>query len=188
MEPYEKQTHGDYTVTVFYDPEPCDPREWSNVGTMVCGHRSYTLGDVQVRPGERWEAPDDAAIILPLGLIDHSGISMYVGGGAHPHDPGGWDSGTVGVIYMTRDTLNTDFGGDVEKGTEALELEVKTYDQYLRGDVYGFVVEKRVPCCETCHHEPDDELVDSCWGFFDPDDCMADGLHRVPADQRQVAA
>lgn len=98
-----------------------------------------------------------ARVVLKLGLIDHSGISMYVGGGAHAQDPGGWDSGTVGIIFDTPEAVKENWpeGVSDEKLTEALEGEVEEYDKYLRGELYGYVIE-------------DDEgtHLDSCWGFL----------------------
>ena len=193
-ETYKQETHGDYTVTVFYDEagEWNDPRQWENLGTMVCGHRDYILGDVQVRPGERWEAPDDVAVVLPLGLYDHSGISMYVGGGAHAFDPGGWDSGTVGVIYVTSADLVREYGADTpetrERAEKHMRLEVETYDQWMRGDVYGYRVERECPTCPCCGSNPGPETVEACGGYFDADDAMHEALSFVPADQRQVTA
>jgi hypothetical protein len=35
------------TIRIVADDDPESPREWSNVGTMVCWHRRYTLGDEQ---------------------------------------------------------------------------------------------------------------------------------------------
>lgn len=191
---YKQETHGDYTVTVFYDEaaEWNDPRQWDNLGTMVCGHRDYILGDVQVRPGERWEAPDDVAVILPLGLIDHSGISMYVGAGAHACDPGGWDSGTVGVIYVTSADIVREYGEDTpenrKRAEEVMELEVRTYDQWMRGDVYGYRVERESKTCPCCGVNPGPETIEACSGYFDADDAMHEALAHVPADQRAVTA
>ncbi len=64
-----------------------NPREWDNLGTMVCWHRHYELGDEH-----RYATPDDfidafdpksenwngqkIAVIMPLYLFDHSGITM----------------------------------------------------------------------------------------------------------------
>ena len=45
---------------------------------------------------------EGAVAVLPLTLIDHSGLSIRVGRGAWAEDPGGWDSGTVGAIYLTQ--------------------------------------------------------------------------------------
>lgn len=108
-------------------------------------------------------------VILPLSLYDHSGISMSVGRAS------GWDCGQVGFIYCdvtkAREELATslcDAAGwnspcndwmnpgkqiTLKEITErCLRAEVETYDQYLRGDVYGY--------------EAGD---DSCWGFFGHD-------------------
>ena len=58
-----------------------------------------------------------------------------------------------------------------------MDNEVETYDQYLRGDVYGFTLTKQVVKQDTCPHceevireYEEDEEVDSCWGFFG--DCL----------------
>lgn len=34
-----------YTVRIRHDDDPESPREWDNLGTMVCHHRRYDLGD-----------------------------------------------------------------------------------------------------------------------------------------------
>jgi hypothetical protein len=55
--------------------------------------------------------------------------------------------------------------------------EVKTYDQYLTNDVYGFTLSKTVVKQDKCPHcgevireYEEDEFVDSCYGFFG--DCL----------------
>lgn len=34
-----------YNIKIIPDDSPFSPREWDNVGTMVCWHRNYNLGD-----------------------------------------------------------------------------------------------------------------------------------------------
>ncbi len=34
-------------VRIIQDSDPMSPREWDNVGKMVCWHRRYNLGDEQ---------------------------------------------------------------------------------------------------------------------------------------------
>lgn len=107
-------------------------------------------------------------VVLPLGLIDHSGISMYVGGGAHPQDPGGWDSGLVGFIFdTTSQRQEWDPEGTwatPEKVEAALRAEVKYYDAYLTGQVYGWVL-----------LDEDGMEVESRWGYIgDEEDAIAD--------------
>lgn len=124
------------------------------------------------------------AMIMPLHLYDHSGITMSTTGFSCP-----WDSGQVGWIYMTFKKFieETGHASDEEKtsgklGKESLKkLEawlissVKTYDQFLRGDIYGFVMETAVVCGQG-HAHWDHE--DSCWGFYgtDFDNGMSDHI------------
>ena len=93
-------------------------------------------------------------MLLPLGLLDHSGITMYVGGGSHWIDSQGWDSGTVGFIYDTKKGRE-ECGTDPEHVEACLRGEVQTYDDALTGNVRGYVVE-----------DAEGEHVDSCWGFY----------------------
>jgi hypothetical protein len=150
------------------DDSPDSPREWDNMGTMVCWHRRYTLGDKKQPGGDprEWYAenitPD--CVVLPLHLYDHSGISMQVGSF---HDP--WDSGQVGWIYATPEAIKENFMCEEitdeirERATQVLQSEVKTYDQYLRGATWGYEAVKLVQCDQGHQHE---EHLDSCWGFF----------------------
>lgn len=169
METYETEQYKGYTIKIEYDTDPMSPREWDNLGTMTCSHRRYNLGDEQFDAGN-FEGWDDvraslvaagARVILPLRLLDHSGISMSVGSDAHPHDPGGWDSGQVGFIYVTAAKLREEYSvkritkAIEAKAEEVLRAEVTTYDEYLTGDVYGYVIE-----------DPDGNDVESCWGFY----------------------
>ena len=108
---------------------------------------------------------DDGYVALPLSLYDHSGISMSTG---RPTCP--WDSGYVGVIVCDKETIDKEFGGDRDKAEKALESEVKVYDHYLRGDVWGFIAEYRDSDeCDDWEHDHDWEHEDSCFGFFGSD-------------------
>ena len=99
------------------------------------------------------------AIILPLYLYDHGGITMNTTGFSCP-----WDSGQVGWIYCTKEDFIKETGYTEKelfeegKAEALLKGEVETYDQYLTGDVYGFVLE-----------DEDGNQIDSCWGFYGSD-------------------
>lgn len=173
-------------LRVFQDEDPLDPRkEYDNLGTMVCFHRRYNLGDKPEKHGYRFEdygswgelaaaiqKKEEAVIILPLFLYDHSGITMSVGGDRYPFNDH-WDAGQVGFIFLSRKAALDNWSVKrmsprlKKMAEEILRGEVKTYDQYLTGDVYGFRVIKPVEC-ESCGHT-EDEVVDSCWGFFGDD-------------------
>ena len=171
----DKLTVGSLTVRLEQDTDAESPRDWDNLGTMVCWHRNYRLGDEHSYgdPQEFIESDEyrNAAIVLPLGLYDHSGITMYIGSEPSPFDPGGWDSGQVGFIYISREKIRSEYSVKrISKQLLArvegyLRNEVKTYDDYLIGNVWGFMVED-----EEGNH------VDSCWGFIgDVDHVFAEG-------------
>ena len=57
-----------------------------------------------------------------------------------------------------------------------LQSEVRVYDKYLTGDVYGYVVENEAG-----------ETVESCWGFFGEEDCRHEGQSVIELLQRMAA-
>jgi hypothetical protein len=155
-----------YIVEQYFD-EVDSPRDWDNLGVMVCWHGRYSLGDEQPRlePAE-WAAwlkkEHPNAIILPLYLYDHSGITIST----TPFSCS-WDSGQIGYIYTTPERVR-DIGHSwnrlTAKRREAVEdmlrSEVAIYDQFIRGEVYRFTIE-----------DEDGNYIDSCGGYYDRDHC-----------------
>lgn len=144
------------------DDDAQSPREWDNLGKMVCWHRRATLGDVQfskissgMDPEQYIDGLPKGTIVLPLYLYEHSGMTMKTG----PFSDS-WDSGQVGFIYATPDTICKEMSvKGISKELRAkvqrrLESEVETYDAYLTGNVWDY------------QFEVDGELVDSCHGFY----------------------
>ena len=167
-----------FILKIEQDQDPMNPRtEFDNCGKMVCFHKRYTLGDKHDlnaddfddwgEMAEHLKTEYQAAVILPLYLYDHGGISMSTGSFSCP-----WDSGQVGFIYMDRETILREAPGNPkiltkkakQWATKYLEAEVEYYDHYLTGEVYGFIVE-----------DEDGEQLDSCWGFFGYDYCKVEG-------------
>jgi hypothetical protein len=128
-------------LKVEQDEYPLNPREdWDNLGNMICFHRSYILGDYNLskeyEPNDYYKLKERKdVVILPLYLYDHSGITMNTKGFSCR-----WDSGQVGFIYVTHETIRKEFG--VKRVTQELrekvkgylEGEVEVYDQYITGD------------------------------------------------------
>ena len=160
--------HG-VVARIFADEDPQNPRENDNVGVMVCWHRRYNLGDKHgfKSPRDLWlrlagadgddeRTTDDLQtaaeargyVILPLYLFVHGGITMATSPFRCP-----WDSGQVGWIYAGPEEAKK-IGVSVEDIRQCLESEVAEYDQFIKGDVYGVVI------------ETPDGTADSCWGFF----------------------
>ena len=80
---------------------------------------------------------DDGVVILPVYMLDHSGISYSVGSFNDP-----WDSGPVGYIYMdpTSPEAEACYGKgnmpDREIVVKELAGEVEDYDNYVNSRVY----------------------------------------------------
>ena len=156
---------------VVQEEQPSNPRrDWDPFGTMICFHRRYDLGDKTKLKFEQFKGwanlkayleigfeEEQAKVILPLFLLDHSGLALRTG--AFHEDPQGWDSGQVGFIYATKAQIEKEYGSitpeTLAKAKGRLESEVKTYDMYLQGDVYCALVT-----------DMDGEVVDSLGDIY----------------------
>jgi len=154
---------------------------------MVCFHNRYSLGDkhdFKQHDYNSWEALQSAilraypnATILPLYLYDHSGITISTKPFGCP-----WDSGPIGFIYAERTTLREILGPRPrlalagyawDRNAEVILVdEVRLYDDYLRGNVYCFVLESK------------NGEMDSCGGFFGNDWRMNGLYDHLPEDVR----
>lgn len=113
------------------------------------------------------------SVFLPLYLYDHSGITMNTTGFSCS-----WDSGQVGFIYADYEDIRKEYGWKnitkkrIKEIEKRLTSEVKEYDDYLTGNVYGFVIEDK-----------DGEHIDSCWNFIgDYEYCLSEARHAVKAE------
>jgi hypothetical protein len=175
MEPIETIEHRGYKIKIYPD-ELLDvsPRDWGNLCTMTCFHKRYALGDDHNLEGDSFTGWDeveehlvkdeDAYIIHPLFMYDHSGLAIRMGHGFGDIDAYGWDWGQIGFIWVTRNQILEWF--DVkrvtkairEKAKEAMAAEVVVYDSYVRGEVYGYDI------------DPSPKVtLGLCWGFYGAD-------------------
>ena len=157
-----------YRVEVVKDEDPCSPREWDNAGTVALVDRSrYDFGDERLSHDEIYAITNDPSVIaLPIYMYDHSGITINTTGFSCP-----WDSGQVGIIYISRKDAIKEWGKTictatvVQKARSCLKAEIETLDQFITGCVYGFIVK-----------DPEGEETDSCWGFYGAaEECLAEG-------------
>jgi len=154
-----------YTIFIESEDSASSPREWDNLGTMVCFNSRRPLGDKH-----DFKSPEEfkkfwnrtKAVVLPLYIYDHSGITMNTTGFSCPHD-----SGQVGWIYVTSEKIREEYSWKhlTKKRRETiagyLKAEVKTFDQYLTGDVYGI--------SKIADPEGNELEEGSVWGFYGHD-------------------
>ncbi len=159
-----------YKLEIFDDLNPCSPREFDNLGTMVCFHRRYNLGDkTELKSSDfsSWEElesylykTEDALIAIPVFMYDHSGLWINTTGFSCP-----WDSGQVGYIYVSKEKVRREYSCKrISKKLkkmirEMLCSEVDLYNDYLCGNVYGF----------TLTDKENAEEIDSSCGFYGTD-------------------
>lgn len=177
-------------VAIVYDSEGAEnPREeWDNAGTIFSHSPRVFASDknaecLKVNVGGRdgdgrfycdYEPLErnvkgiintnmGRAYVLPIYMYSHSGerISTIPFGDR-------WDSGLVGYIYMTEqkakeEQLTRKDGKINWKAVKArLESEIETFDQYISGEVYGFI-------SHNIKNGIIEEDEDSCYGFFGSD-------------------
>lgn len=150
------------TVRIVHDEHGESPRTMQdNLGEMRCWHPRYRLGDAETECPDDPEdfgawAEEEGAVWLPLYLYDHSGLTMNTTGFSC-----GWDSGQVGYIYATAEHMKKCYMVDEltddhrEMAEQDLKHQVAEFDLFLRGEIYGYVIE-----------DADGDEIDSCWGFI----------------------
>lgn len=159
------------TINIKSDDYSESPREWDNLGTMICFHGRYNLGDEHKFNPEDYNSFDEMekavekqfdAVVLPLYLYDHSGITISTSPFSCT-----WDSGQLGFIAISKEKARNCYRWEVitkkrkELLTTYLEHEVKNYDQYLRGEVFGFEI-----------LNSDGEVEERGLGFYSEEDAI----------------
>jgi len=166
---------GNEIMRIMQDQEPESPRDWDNLGTMVCFHTRYTLGDKHdfKAPCEfmQW-LRENKTVAINLFLYDHSGLTISYTNTRYPFNSR-WDAMQIGYIYVTYETIRKEFKRKlitnklIRKIQQILIREIETYDKYLRGDIYGYTIVK-LETCETCKHTTETP-IDTCFGFYSSD-------------------
>lgn len=180
METIKTEQVGKYRIDILPDYNPLNPRDDDNLTTMVCFHRRYDLGDENNYDSGSYNGWDemmvdiikteDVAVILPLYLYDHSGITISTTPFSCP-----WDSGQIGFVFVSKEKVREEFRVKriskklVEKVKNITKAEVRVYDQYLTGSACGY----HITNTDT------NEEVDGCWGWFDVDLCLENALNKV---------
>jgi len=153
------KTMGKFRLDVFHDDEPAfSPRDNDNVGKMLFFHRDG-YGDKHNMTTEQTHALTKRKDVVYLNVYgySHGGMAISTSRTGQFADP--WDSGQLGIIYMTAETYRNEFGKKLlnrKRALKCLQSEVDEYNDYLTGNVHGYTITDT----ET------GEEVHSCWGFI----------------------
>jgi len=151
-------------IEIIQDQTPSSPRKWDNLGEMVIRRAmdGHFCGDRLVNDEEMSELINrcrvQELVWRPIYALIHSGVWLSTTESFNGYTCN-YDTSFAGVIYVENDKMIEEYGDlsirNRGLAIACLESEVKTYHQYLTGDVYGYRM-----------LDPDGEEVDSCWGFY----------------------
>ena len=169
---------GNERVRIVQDEDVETPRSWSNLSKMIFTGGYKHLGDKhEVDFDEEFHSRQDfiergeeivrkhfkdVAVCYAVHMYKHSGESISI-------DYSGqytcrWDSGTIGFAIVTKEDIRKEYNIKrvtkkyIDKCENIVRGEIKTLDQYISGEVYGYIVE-----------DEDENVIDSCYGFFGDD-------------------
>lgn len=170
VEGYVLRTYVEEYVDDYNDPRKMD----GNLGVMIVDYRGYTFGDgtpseVTGRSQDEFSSLEahvrwlrlalGATVVLPLYVLDHSGISMSAGGSLAANYMKqaymGMDTSMCGFIYDTPETREKTCMHVESEIEDGLRGEVEIYNEYLTGQVFGFEI-----------LSPEGEHLEGCSGFL----------------------
>lgn len=152
-----------FTVELHTDDDSESPLEWDNAWTFIGGRGCpYLLND-----GYAYDFSDPDYLAMsrnPGDVVAILSVRDYGSqGGSISRAECLEDANAIAVI--SRETIAEEWGGDMAKAYQYLEGIIETYQQYLDGEVYGYVVGGDVPA----------DMMDSCWGFYGESDAWSEG-------------
>lgn len=120
-------------------------------------------------------------VTLPISMYEHSGISLWLGSKwGHPDDQ--WDCSSIGLAFVEKKTAKEE--GMLDPGDEyehdwkkwayaMMEGEMETYNKYVSGEVYGYMIEDEEG--EECS----DVHLCGCWGYYDKGHLLEDAKDNI---------
>ena len=124
-------------------------------------------------------------VVFPLFAYIHSGVTLSLGEFSCR-----WDSGQIGWLvvdlgpaalfleeaaHKDKESILTwieECGEKREKARQRAKATVEMWNQYLSGDVWGYVVYKIEMCSLEHKHR---NIVDSCWGYYGKGEAELEG-------------
>jgi len=96
--------------------------------------------------------------IFKLSMYSHSGVCLHLGSQGFVGDDAGWDTSRVGAVLVCKKEWER--SDEADKAAESL---VQTWNNYLSGDVWGYVTD----VFDAKTKERIEAECESCWGYND---------------------
>lgn len=171
--------HKHYTIG---DDKPKEKTAWDVLADMCEKYTNMEADDIDVASENDMIRELQQAkniVIKYISCYEHSGITISTAITTYPYNDR-WDSGIIGFAFIDKETFEINCGAYKDWKRRAMDIidsEVKTLDDYLRGEVFRYTLEEKVHVhnekkCPHCGEvlEVDDyddwEAVDGCSGFY----------------------
>jgi hypothetical protein len=166
-EPVYTEIYKGLTINIYPDSDPLSPQEWENDDCfLVYNHRQFSVErngfnpeDIFTHSQETKKKTFEGYWYFPVYAYIHSGVCLSVSKQSYPFTDR-FDVSDTGFCMIQR---KKGWSWTKEKAFEiALEI-INEWNDYLSGNVYGFLVED-----EEGNH------IDSCHGFYGDyeEDCL----------------
>lgn len=158
MTPYETFDHAGYTIQLHQDSDAQAPENDDEVFIVTTRNRYFQVDQEgfdldDIRDGKH----NRKYHVFPVYAYIHGGVALSLGRGGQFSDQ--WDSGQIGYVLCAKSSFKTKprkaSFGVIPSAEQSARTYIESWNQYLSGDVYGYVIE-----------DEDGEHVDSCWGFY----------------------
>ncbi len=100
----------------------------------------------------------DEVVMLGISMYEHGGITLWLGS-IDNHPDSRWDCSSIGFAYVEKSVAEQEAPRNIDWkkwAYDRMEEEMEIYDDYVKGDVYGYTIED----------ENGNVTRDSCWGFY----------------------
>lgn len=139
-----------YEIETFYDDVSFSPDEWGNEEMFVVyDHRDFYVKRKGFDPADIFRHINEVKryfyngyYVFPLYAYIHSGVALSLGRGGYPFNCP-WDTSYKGFVLVKR---QKGWAWTNSKARVVAEAEVKEWNQYLSGEVYGYNSE----VCSCC--------------------------------------
>ena len=165
METFEKNG---YKVTIEQDQDETGPEEFQDEHAFIAttSNRYFEVsgprGEMASTIGENLEEWEKTHHVYKLNAMIHSGVYLSIASDLKQYHMG-FDSGQIGFLLVTRDE------SEIPHPDKYAEGMVETWNQYLSGDVWGYVIE-----------DGEGNEIGSCWGLYGSDYAETEAFGAVP--------
>jgi hypothetical protein len=170
-----------YRITVYADQDAANPLEdWDEMGTILSLNRRHATFDPGGIEGAMGRDPD----AVPLSYFEHGLCRWSVAGELPAGCRCPFDSAGFAGCWLPDDATREsarNYGGRTRQlfMRQRARQACEAYTLWCNGEVYGYEI-GRVCSCDACGAEKP-EPVDSCWGFYGMDACLAEARDALAA-------